>query len=42
MWPYVVIIGETERTDHVYTLKNMHTGDQQQVGVEEMISALGR
>lgn len=38
--PHVVIIGESERTEHIYTLKNMHTGQQEQVGIEEMVARL--
>ena len=38
--PFVVIIGESERNERVYSLKNMVTGDQQSVGLQEMIAAL--
>ena len=38
--PFVALVGENERTDNKITLKNMHTGDQQSVTVEEVIALL--
>ncbi len=36
--PYVAIVGESELADGTIMLKNMHTGDQQKVGIEQLIS----
>ena len=38
--PYVVIAGENERLNNIYTLKNMGTGEQQQLPIEEIIKIL--
>jgi histidyl-tRNA synthetase len=40
--PYVVLAGEQEREAGCYTLKNMLTGEQQRVTVEELIAAAVR
>ena len=39
--PYVAIIGEDELKDGKVTLKNMSTGDQQQLTSEELVELLG-
>ncbi|HZH69436.1 MAG TPA: histidine--tRNA ligase, partial [Flavobacteriaceae bacterium] len=36
--PYVVLCGESEMASANYTLKNMKTGDQQQIGLEQLLS----
>lgn len=36
--PYVIIIGEDEVKSKLYTLKNMKTGSQEKLSVEEIIS----
>ena len=36
--PYVIIIGEDEVTSKLYTLKNMETGSQEKLGIDEIIS----
>ena len=36
--PYVIIIGEDEVTSKLYTLKDMETGSQEKLGVDEIIS----
>ncbi|MDE6377808.1 MAG: histidine--tRNA ligase, partial [Duncaniella sp.] len=38
--PYVGIIGETELSEGTVTLKNMTTGEQSQLKVDELIKAL--
>jgi len=38
--PYVALIGESEIKEGVINLKNMHTGAQKSVSVEELISEL--
>ena len=38
--PYVVLLGESEMNNNVYTLKNMKTGDQQEVSLEQLIASL--
>ena len=38
--PYVAIVGETEMTENKVMLKNMVTGEQQLVGVAEVVSIL--
>ncbi|QZT38151.1 histidine--tRNA ligase [Halosquirtibacter xylanolyticus] len=38
--PYVVLVGESEMKEGVVTLKNMETGEQQQVSVDVMIETL--
>ncbi|MBO4382136.1 MAG: histidine--tRNA ligase [Bacteroidales bacterium] len=38
--PYVVIAGENERLNNIYTLKNMGTGEQQQLPIEEITKIL--
>lgn len=38
--PYAVIIGSEEIAAQKYTLKNMHSGEQQKLSVEEMIKTL--
>ena len=36
--PYVIIIGEDEVTSKLYTLKDMETGSQEKLGIDEIIS----
>ena len=36
--PYVIIIGEDEVTSKLYTLKDMETGSQEKLSIEEIIS----
>ena len=36
--PYVIIIGEDEVASKLYTLKNMETGSQEKLGINEIIS----
>ena len=36
--PYVIIIGEDEVASKLYTLKNMETGSQKKLGINEIIS----
>ena len=36
--PYVIIIGEDEMTSKLYTLKDMETGSQEKLGIDEIIS----
>ncbi|MEH6536611.1 MAG: histidine--tRNA ligase [Psychroserpens sp.] len=38
--PFVVLLGESELASNTYTLKNMGSGEQQQVSLEQLISAL--
>ena len=38
--PYVLLIGTDEIAAEKYTLKNMHSGEQQSVAVNEIISIL--
>ncbi|HAK41424.1 MAG TPA: histidine--tRNA ligase, partial [Clostridium sp.] len=38
--PYVIIIGEDEKATNKVLLKNMESGDQQLISVEEVISIL--
>ena len=38
--PYLIIIGEDEVANNNYTLKNMATGEQTRVTLEELTSAL--
>jgi histidyl-tRNA synthetase len=38
--PFVALVGESEMADHKITLKNMQTGDQQSVTVDELINTL--
>ncbi|MBC8320021.1 MAG: histidine--tRNA ligase [Bacteroidetes bacterium] len=40
--PNVVLIGEEEMKSEMYTLKNMITGEQQKVNLEELISILSK
>ena len=35
--PYVVLAGENEMAEGKFTLKNMQSGDQQLVNIEELI-----
>ena len=39
--PFVAIVGETEMQEGRVTLKNMQTGEQASVGVDELIAAVG-
>ena len=36
--PYVIIIGEDEVTSQLFTLKDMETGSQEKLGIDEIIS----
>ena len=36
--PYVIIIGEDEVTSRLFTLKDMETGSQEKLGIDEIIS----
>jgi histidyl-tRNA synthetase len=38
--PYVVLVGEEELNSGMYTLKNMKTGEQQKLKLEELLSSL--
>jgi len=38
--PYVVVIGQEEVENNVYTLRNMKTGEQQSLAMEELIKEL--
>lgn len=38
--PFVIIIGEEERTSKLYSLKNMKEGTQQKLSIEEIINTL--
>lgn len=38
--PFVAIIGESELTDHIINLKNMTTGEQKKVSIEELAALL--
>ena len=38
--PYVIMAGENERTQGVYTLKNMQTGEQQALHIEEIVDTI--
>ncbi len=38
--PYVIMAGENERSQGVYTLKNMQTGEQQSVSVDDILVLL--
>lgn len=38
--PYILIIGEEERESKVYTLKNMETGEQEKLSLDDIISKL--
>lgn len=38
--PYVAVIGEEERTSGMYTLRNMKTGEQTRLSVEDVIQKL--
>ena len=38
--PYVILAGENERAQGVYTLKNMQTGEQQALTIEDILNSL--
>jgi len=38
--PYVAVIGENERVDEVFALKNMMTGEQKTVNIDQLIKTL--
>ena len=40
--PYVIMAGENERAQGVYTLKNMQTGEQKSLVISEMVDAMMR
>ena len=35
--PYVILVGEEERTTETFTLKNMQTGQQTKLSLDELI-----
>ena len=38
--PYVIVIGEEEKKEHKVTLKNMETGEQEIVDIENSINII--
>ena len=38
--PYVIIVGEEERKNQLYTLKNMETGEQNKLTVKQIIDVI--
>ncbi len=38
--PYVIMAGEDEINDNVFTLKNMQSGEQQRLSVAELVKQL--
>lgn len=38
--PFVVLVGEEERTTNTYTLKDMQSGQQERLSLEALISHL--
>ena len=38
--PYTIVLGESEVKENIYTLKNMHTGEQTVGSISELISCL--
>ena len=38
--PYVIIVGEEEVTTKVLTLKNMETGEQKKLTIDEIINEI--
>ena len=38
--PFVVLVGEEERTTNTYTLKDMQSGQQERLNLEALISHL--
>ena len=38
--PYVALVGENEMLENLITLKNMKTGEQKKIGIEEVIREL--
>jgi histidyl-tRNA synthetase len=38
--PYVILAGEEEITKNQFTVKNMKTGDQQKVGIKQLVEFL--
>jgi len=38
--PFVVLVGEEELKTHVFTLKNMFTGSQEQVNLSDLLIRL--
>ena len=38
--PFVVLVGEEERTTNTYTLKDMQSGQQERLSLEALISYL--
>ena len=39
--PFVVIVGEDEIANNIYSLKNLVSGEQKKVSLEELITLLG-
>ena len=40
--PYVIIIGEEERKTGLYSLKNMKTGEQKTLSLEDVIKTIAK
>lgn len=38
--PYVIMAGENERTQGIYTLKNMQTGDQKAITIDDIVEII--
>jgi histidyl-tRNA synthetase len=38
--PYVAIIGDDEMRDQIFSLKNLETGIQQKLSLEELINTI--
>jgi histidyl-tRNA synthetase len=39
--PFVIMAGEDEMTDNLYTVKEMHSGKQQKIDIEDLIKVVG-
>jgi histidyl-tRNA synthetase len=40
--PFVAMIGEDEMTSNLISLKNMQTGEQVKVAIDELVKKVGR
>ena len=38
--PYVLLLGEEEMNENKYTLKDMKSGDQSTIGLEEVVNKI--
>ena len=38
--PYTIVLGEDEEKNNIVTLKDMQTGEQQQISLEEVIKII--